>query len=270
MEPEKRRYSIILAPVYALFSPGFYRDVGARWGLAAFIYLVWILMLCWAVRMVSVHSTIATFIEEDMSGITEQIPPITIQNGKVSADVEQPYFIVHPDTGKTLAIIDTTGETTSLKGTDAVMLLTDSSLIAKENEHQTKTHDLSPVDHFVIDRETVEGWARFAGKWGAVVLYPICLLGSFVYRVVVALIYFVFAMGIAQGVGARLKYGGILAVTVVAMTPALLLKTAFGITGVNVPFGFLVYFAISMIFVAIGLGANRPRDPAEEEMEMMI
>jgi len=258
-----KQFSIFAAPFYSFFSRELFVDVGRRWGAKTFVYLLLVLALSWIPMMISMRSAWTEFLSGDAPAVTEQIPPITIENGHVSADVEQPHFIRTSEPDEVFAIIDTTGEITSLDGTTARMLLTESHLIARKNDNETRVYDLSAVQQFELDGPKVENWLRLFGTWGLILLYPLLVVGSYVYRIVQALFYSVFGLVFAKNMQSRLDYSGILRVTVVAVTPALVLKTLLGLGGASFPFSWVVYSLVAIGYVAFGVAANREELPHE-------
>ncbi len=262
-----KRYSILLAPMFSFFSPGLYRDVGARWRVKAFACLLLVLAVSWVPTMVEMSSGWRAFVADTLPEVVTQIPPITIRNGRVTADVEQPYFIHRPETDEPFAIIDTTGQFESLEGTPARLLLTENKLIVEKNTGETRIYPLGAVQEFYIDGAKAEGWIRTFGTWGLLVLYPIMVSGSFAYRVVQVLLYSAIGLLLAKVNESPLSYPGILAVTAVAVTPAIVAKTVVGMTGIKVPFGWgwLIYSAIVIGYVLLALEASKHTTPNTAE-----
>ena len=99
-------------------------------------------------------------VETEAPAVVDQIPAITIQDGKVSIDEDVPCFIRDPDTGEPLAIIDTSGQFTTLYDTKAKLLLTESKLMIMKNEREMQTHDLSAIRSLRITREDIYRWLK--------------------------------------------------------------------------------------------------------------
>jgi hypothetical protein len=206
---------------------------------------------------------LSSFAEEDAPAILRQMPGITITGGVVSTDAEEPYYITEPDTGKVIAIIDTTGEWTSLEGTDAGILLTRDKVIVKKNTGNTEVHDLSQVESFSMDREWLESWLGTVVTWGPILAFPFAVIGSYVYRIVQALIYALIGLLLRSIAGASLEYPAILRIAMVAVTPAVVLKTFMGVVGVELPVGWLIYFAVAMGYLYFGISATCAPDAPE-------
>jgi hypothetical protein len=260
-----KQFSFWTAGYYSFFSRRFFADVTSRWGAETFVYLLFLLAVLWIPFMFTARSAWVTFLDEDAPSLVQQIPPITIDNGRVTADVEQPHFIRNSEDGEILAIVDTTGEFTSLEGTSARLLLTDSQLFVSKSNAETRLYDLSSVQDFYLDGPKVENWLRLLGTWGLVLLYPAAVLGSYVYRLLQALFYSIFGMMIAKALKRSLNYGSLLRVTVVAGIPAIILKTALQLLDVSFSFSWLFYFLISVGYLSFGISSTSPRSTSEEE-----
>jgi hypothetical protein len=142
----ERQFDLRHPYTLAFFSPAFYADVAAHWRGLAFVHLLLVLLISAAVYMTHFRTLVSVFMAEEAPPIIAQIPEILIQNGNVRVDVVEPYTIYQPDSGKVFAVIDTTGEISSLRQTDAVLLLTGSRLSARLSSQR------HPGAGFISDR----------------------------------------------------------------------------------------------------------------------
>ncbi|HXV77857.1 MAG TPA: DUF1189 family protein [Candidatus Polarisedimenticolaceae bacterium] len=258
-----RKFSIYVTPYYSFFSRALYVDVARRWRAGVFVYLLLVLALSWIPFIVRAQSSLSKFVRDDAPAVVEQIPPITIERGRVSAAVEQPHFIQSADTGELFGIIDTTGRFTSLDDTSAKVLLARSQLFARKNETETRVYDLSTIQHFYVDGPKISKWLGVLETWGAVMLYLLAVVGSYAYRLVQALFYSIIGLAISTSLRSGLTYGAVLRIVSVAITPAILVKTAVGLTGLTVPVAWGAYFLVAMAYTTFGISSNR-NEPAEE------
>jgi hypothetical protein len=257
------KQSTIFHPlVFSFFSRDLYCEVARDWRGRSWLYLLVLLAICCIPTGIWMHVGLSNFAEEDAPKIIGQMPTVTITDGKVSIDADEPYHIKDPDTGKVLAIIDTTGQVTSLDGTDAVALLTGDRLFVKKDGNKTEIHDLSGVEAFSFDQDWLNLWLGRIAAWGATIAFPFLLLGSYVYRGVQALLYAAIGLFLNHVADAKLRFPAILSVAMVAVTPAVVLKTLIGTVGVDLPQAWLVYFAVAMGYLYFGIQAGgAPADP---------
>lgn len=256
LKTNKRRYTIIHALFMSFFSKSFYKDVGQNWKNYAFLYLLFLLALCSVVKTVKIHHGFVDLLANHSPGFISQIPDITFSQGKASINQDEPYFIKDPESGEDIAIIDTTGQITSLNDTNAVALLTETKLIIKKNERETQVFDLSEIGDFRLDQNVIYEWLKIIQKWFAVALFPFLLIGSFVYRFIQVLIYGIGGMLFSKILKTELEFQSLISITIMAITPVVLLDTLLGAPGTSPVLWRFVCFLIAMGFLFFGIKAN--------------
>lgn len=208
------------------------------------------------------HKSLSDFIVHEAPALIEQVPTITIENGEVHIDEPQPYYIKVPDGNDTLAIIDTTGEIQSLQDTEAFALLTKTQLIHRQNKLEYRTYDLSQVKEFVLDKEQIMGWLNIIKKLLIPALFPCILLGSYIFRIIQALIYAAIGVIFATLCKTKLSYSTLLRLAVVAVTPCIIFRTIFEYASVELPMAGLWFFLAAMGFFFFGVKAcSQPEGP---------
>ncbi|MCJ7693560.1 MAG: DUF1189 domain-containing protein, partial [Sedimentisphaerales bacterium] len=263
----KKKFSIIHIPVFSFFSKELYGDVGLRWKGVNFLYLFLILAICWIPAMIGIHAGFTDFVDNDAPAFVAQLPEITITNGEVSISEAQPYYIKVPDSCDVLAVLDTTGTNNSLEDANAPCLLTKSKITWKKSEFETQTIDLSKIEDFSLNSDDVMGWLRTASKFLVVTLYPAILLGSYVFRIVQALIYGAVGLLFALLFKVRLSYASLVRLAVVAMTPSMLGKTILGMADIHLPYAVLLSLALTLAYLLFAVNANAAIMPGEGESE---
>lgn len=254
-----KRFNIFQALWFSFYSAPLYRDVSRHWKGTGLLYLLLVLALLWIPEMVHFQGTLAAFVAGEGRAFANQLPTITITRGEVSTDVETPHFIRDPKTDQVWAIIDLTGEYTSLQGTDARLLLTRNQLLMGRERgtiHETRVYDLSGVESFTLDSDRVMGWLELAASWLAILAYPVALLFSFIYRVVQVLIYAAIGLLIARSLKVALDYVALMRLTAVAITPAIVADTIRSVAEVSLPLWWLLAFAIAMGYLTFAIKAN--------------
>ena len=259
-----RRYTIFQAPPLAFVSRAVYQDVAWNWRGAGFLYLLFLLAVCTVLTLAQWHLGIAHVVTDLAPPIIDQIPPITIKNGQVSAEAEQPYTIKDPKTGKPLAIIDTTGEVTALDDSEAVVLLTRNKLILRKGPTETQANDLSQIQSFYVDKPIIVRWLRLIKSWFALVAYPFVLLIIYIGRILQALVYALIGLIFASMVKVKLSYPTLMRLAVVATTPAILLNIFVELMGIQIPWWNLICFVLAMGYLYFGVKAASAPRPDEE------
>ncbi|NQT36166.1 MAG: DUF1189 family protein [Planctomycetes bacterium] len=254
-----KRYSIFHPLVLAFFSKSLYQDVGRNWKGVGALYLLLLMVLTWIPLLVQMQLAINGFVEDEAPSVTEQIPPIEIVNGQVSVDAPMPHVIRNPDTNAPVLVIDTTGEITSLADTEAKALLTKNTLWVEHNEFETRSYDLAGVQRFSLNKQIVRQWLEYL-KWFPVVLFPLAVIFSFIYRMVLAAICGLVGLAFASMVGARLEYRTLMRLAAIAFTPTIVLSTLFTLFGVTVPYWASICILLTLVYLFFAVWAN-----AEEE-----
>lgn len=258
---EKKRYTIFHVPVLAFFSKELYRDVALRWKGTAFGYLFLLLVVCWVPGIIGIHGEVAEFVDNEAPKLVSQIPVVTIADGQASIDEPQPYYILDPESGDVLVVIDTTGTINSLEETEAQALITRTGAIYRKSALETRSFSFSEIDRFVLTRDRIYGWLDAGKRYAAPVLYPFCVLGSFVFRILQALLYAAIGLLIARLLKTGRSYDDLLRLAVVAVTPAIIAATLLGLAGIGLPLAGLWYFLVAMGYLTFGIRAAA----AEEE-----
>ena len=263
-----KKFSIIHLPVLSFFSQDLYRDVGLHWKRICFGYLFLLLAICWIPSMVKIHTGFSAFINDLAPPFVDQVPEITITDGQVSIEEPQPYFIRVPDNNDVIAVIDTTGSIETPEDANAFFLLTNNSMIIRKSDFETQTIDLSQVKSFTIDSADITSWLHTAQKYLVIILYPLALLSSYVYRIIQALIFAAIGLLFASSCKVSLSYGALLRLAVVAMTPCIIIKTVFALAGVYFPCIGLLYIVITLAYLYFGVYACSQTPPAEQVLQV--
>ena len=251
-----KRYSIIHVPVLSFFSKSLYRDVCFEWKGTGFAYLLLLLALCWIPAMVLMQDGLARFVDEEAPKVVSQIPVITITGGKASIEEPQPYIIRDPDTGNPLVVIDTTGIVTTLEETGGAALITETQAVFRNSDVETRTFSFQDIENFTLDQDRVTGWLGMLKRYTIPVMYPLVLGFSFIARIIQLLLYAAIGLLFASVCRCRRGYAELLRLSVVAVTPCIIIKTFLSTAQVSIPLAGLWYFLAAMGFLFFGVKAT--------------
>ncbi len=257
-----KRYSIFHTPVLSFFSKAFYRDVALQWRGTGFGYLLLLLIVCWIPTMIQMQAGFSAFVRDTAPKMIAAVPTLTIHNGKASIDKAQPYYIKEPDTGNVLAIIDTTGKIRTLKGTTAKALVTQTEVVFEKNQVETQSYSFHDIKDFKLGPADVRRWLDVVSRWAVPVLSLVLLVGSYVFRMLQALLYALIGLVFAAIFQARLPYAALLRLSVAAVTPCIIVSTILDATGVRLPMALLWYFGAAMAYLGYGVRAASEADSA--------
>lgn len=189
--------------------------------------------------------------------IGDRLPEIRIKDGVVLTTAQEPFIIEEKDF---IFIIDTTGKTITIAPSyKQGILLTKNKLFYKQSEIETREYDLSKIKSFTLNKEAMERWRKVFSRFAL----PILLVSLYPYYIVVKLIQILLFSLIALIVNtitkANLKYENLFNISLFALTPPALLATVFTLAGLKIPFIWLLYIIVYIIFIIGGIRSCRPR-----------
>ncbi len=261
-----KKYSLIHLPVLSFYLKDVYRDVCLHWRGTCFPYLLLLLAVCWLPAMVDLHRSLSSFIRNDAPALVIQIPHVTINQGVATIAAPQPYTIIDPKTKKPLAILDSTGRHTSLKDTDALVLVTGTEAIVKKSAAETRTYSFTTIDDLTINQQVVNGWLETARKFTAIIIYPLAVAGAFLYRVIQVALYALLGMLFSSALKTKLPYPALVRMSVVAITPGIIVGTALTMAGLTLPYAGVWFFLAAMAYLYLGIyaAATVPVNPTDD------
>lgn len=250
--PEKR-YSLFHPLVLSFYSADLYKEVAATWRARAFAYLLLLLALCWLPITVKLNQSLAEYVKTEVPEIAAGIPTITISHGEVFIDAPQPHVIYEPSSGQELAILDTTGQVTSLDGLEARLLLMKTSLVYAKSQYETRSWDLSEVEDFVLDEELVLWFFDLLSSWLVVLLYPLAVAASYIFRLALVPFYGGIGLLLSSILKTKLAFLNLCALAIVAMTPGLVAGVVLDLSETELPFSFLLFLLVTIGYLAFGI-----------------
>ena len=257
----KRRYSLWHPFYMSFYSKPFYRDVAQHWRGVAFLYLIILVAMLSLLASAEIQYRMTGYIERYGQAFIDQLPKVTIRNGRTAIDQPVPYTITDPESGQPVVIIDTTGKTQSLAGSPALILLTQDKLMVRKNLREIRTFDLSEIDAFQIDRQSAQAWMDLMHSWSAVIVFPFLLAGNLIYRLLQVLVYSAIGMLMAKTQKISLTYQALISIAIMAITPVILLDLVVPLTGISPGFWGFLAVMLSVGFLYFGIRANHDRPP---------
>jgi len=293
--------------VLGSFSPRFYKKAvyGAGGDPVKYLFLL-VLLVSLVLSTYFIFSwRIGTlkFLKEEKGNLQkilkEWTVPITIKDGKVSAEVEQPHIKEFGPEGKAPAfvfIIDTKGEIVSLEGYRQGILLTENSLLL-QTQQQTETEskkdiqewDLSKIKSFSIKPGGVEdeyfvlsaGNREFhvtheaLGRWlkrlfliGWPILFLVLYVAGLFSKFFQVLIGSLYVLILNAASPKKLKYANIFNLGVFAITVPTGIAVIYTLSGFYFKSFGLFYVLIYLLFITLGfVQAKKGRAEAEKIVE---
>ncbi|KTD19302.1 Protein of uncharacterised function (DUF1189) [Legionella lansingensis] len=266
-------YNYLQALVLSFFSNRLYVDVGKRWKGFGILYLLFVTCLLAIPFAVRINLEFNNFFEEQIINPLKQIPPLYIQNGKVSLDKPMPYLIKNKK-GEVVTIIDTTGEINAIddRYPDLTTLITkDKFFYRVPPPHFFFAKGVQPIKNPVYSQtlsESInqvfdgEAWIKSSGieriKWlSQVIVYPTIALLFFVIFLILFLVFALMGQFVAKlFFNLTISYKQTCRLLMVAATPQIvvlllgltfnLLFPGFGLLLLVLLFGYFCFAVISL------------------------
>lgn len=260
-----RRYTNLHPLWMSFYAREIYQDAARNWRGMGLLYLLLLLALCWIPEMVVIHERIGAWIDRETPKIIAQIPEIRIENGRVWVDADDPVLIKYPDTDTVAVIIDVTGQYTSLEHSEAFLLLTETRLFIRDTgTGEVRQFDIPENENIVITRQTLTQLMEAMKSSLSIVLYPVFVLIAFVYRAIQALLYGGIGLIFVHHFNAVLPYTTVVRLAAIAVTPAVILDTAYRVLDASIPFWTGICFLVAMCYLYFGVKVTLFQGSEEE------
>jgi len=259
------RHSYVEIPALCWHSSSLYRDAARNWTGTGFLYLFVLLAVSWALVMANLWFGFDTFCAVQLPDLLKQVPEVRVSKGRVFVDVDMPFFM-RDENNETLAVIDTTGTITTIDDPrvgEAKVLLTATQVYLRKSKYETRTFDLSKVENFKLSRDQVTVWITWVGLVGIPVMFFFMLGFSFIYRMLQAVVYGAIGLGMCSVLNAELPFVAVMRLSVIAVTPSIILSTVVDLAGIAVPFAPLVWFVMTLAFLFRGVAAAKDFDKTD-------
>lgn len=252
-----KKYNLFHPILFSFFSKDLYRDVARNWHGNAFFYLFILLAICWIPATYLMHKGINTFLENRVVPLVKQMPTIKIRNGEASIDQPSPYIIRAPYSNRIIGIINTSGLLTIPTQTKALFLLTKDKFYIRRSKGEMRVYELKRLGNREFTKPFFFRIINFAKAWGASLLYPLLLIVSYLYRILQALLYA--ALGtlvFAKITKSSLDYQQILRLSIIAVTPAIILSTLLSFFSISFAYQWTLYFLVTILYLFFAIRLN--------------
>jgi hypothetical protein len=241
----------------SFYSKALYRDVAKNWRGSAFLYLLFVLAISWAIILsTSIQPNINKELKQALARFAPQFPDIMIEKGIVTTPEKKAYYIKNPDTKEVIGIIDTT-DRTRWNNSINLFLLTKTKLYWSDQPDELSIRQIPKnftlqIKPLVIKNQ-LEAWA----SWLWIILFPFFVLFSFVFRIIQTLLYAIIGKLLALFMGVPLRYGKIFFLGLVSITPAILIGTILDCFVIRFSGEWLVYVGLALGYLFFAIWANK-------------
>ncbi len=252
-----RKYGCLRGIAKSFYSPDLYRDVAVNWGGEIVLYLFLLLALCWGCLVVPVQQIINSAYADFSQKTLPQIPDMSIKNGELVTPEARPYIIKDLSDNSIIAVIDTSGEYKSLDKTPAVLLITKNAIFYQSKSKLGRSHAFATDLNVEVKHDQLDHLLKIGTSWAWLILFPLFVMASFIYRIVEAVFYAIIGEIAAHIMKINLTYGQLFRISIFAMTPSIILGAILDWCAISFEYMWIMYFALSMIYLYFGIRANK-------------
>lgn len=253
-----KKYHIFESLFLSFYSKSLYRDVAAAWQGLGMLYLLLVLAICWLPFSYDFQRFLNQISSQLLPKIIEQMPTIFINQGKLSIDRPVPYSVQLPGNGATLVVFDTSGRFTSLEKLSAIMLITQDKIIVRSTDSGSiQTYPMAKLKDGKVTRSQFREYANKIVFLSSILMYPLSVLVSFLYRFLQVLVLGLVGLLIAYLCRVKITYKMSVRLAVVAFTPMLFIVTLIEYFSWPVPFLWLVSLLLIFGYLVFAIRAQR-------------
>lgn len=238
--------------VSSFYCPPFYQEVIKQSFWRALGYYLLLTLILTLIGLASLFQTIGQQVPLTIQSFSKQAIDfypselvININNGQVSTNVEEPYFVSLPatdikiDQPNNLVVIDTKTPFSSTQFNQyktLAWLTKDGLFYLNSNKGEIRGMDLSKVNEFKVDKNLVQDLANKFTPWlkflGPLLLFfaGLGIYLSFSFRLIYLLILSLIVWVVLIVIKRRLGYKQLYKMGLYALTPALILDQIIGLT----------------------------------------
>lgn len=185
---------------------------------------------------------------------TEKMPNFTLKNGELSVDGQMPIIINEGQ--EPVVIIDTTGKTkeTILDKYNSGIYISKTKFIQKKNPVQKTETDFASLKTLTITKAEVESWISIA-KIANILIVIFGPIFFFAFKFIAAFIVSLLGLLVNAFCKAKVNFAGIYKLSIYALTFSIILKVFFAVIAIEVPYFWILYYGIPLIYLGVGLNS---------------
>ncbi|MCW5588037.1 MAG: DUF1189 family protein [Legionellales bacterium] len=262
-----KKFSLLQAIIYSFFSRALYSQVGQKWIGAGFKYLFLLIMLYSLPLTLKWQLEINYFAKFIFPPILKELPLIKIDQGSLSIDKAVPYTIYHPLTHLPYIIFDT-ASASLVKPSDAKFVVHAHQLslrwdnLVHEYRFDTQQSATLTPEFFAMKMRELKTWFSF-------IAYPLTVILGFSTYLFAVIILALLGLIFVSLTDRQLDYIALLRLSVVALTPALLLHAIIKLLDIHFSHQLFVGVIITLCYLFFAILANPKRAPIAANDEVI-
>ncbi|MDF2520346.1 MAG: hypothetical protein K0R84_974 [Clostridia bacterium] len=234
---------------------GFYKSIKNNRFAKSFLYLLLLFLIIYSFIAVRNFIWMRGLMDQAALNLSVSIPDFEFKDGKFSFEGEMPYYI--SSSTNELIVIDTTGATDS-KVIDNVMLgilITEDTVYMRNNNQaqQFNLEDFKDVEfnkQDLIERLPSVSWLMLV----VMIVAFVFVLG---WKLITAVLLALIGVILNSVYKTDLKFNHLLNFSIYALTLPLIIDLAVDMSGFVVPYFFIIYWFIAILYLSMAMKAYR-------------
>ncbi len=169
------------------------------------------------------------------------VPEVTINNGIIETDVEQPYVLSDEDSS--LYVIDSTGQYTNLDEFKRGVIIMNNKIIMKNNNYEIKEIDISNIESFTFNQKLINKIIF----WAIILVSILVIIFLYIWLGIYTLIFSLIGLLIARIFKTKLKFEQTWIFAAYALTPVLVFGLILDLVGLSFPFRNSLIYLVYLI-----------------------
>lgn len=250
-------YSIFEAIYLSFYSKALYRQVATTWGGKAFLYALLILLLTWVASVIHMQHQLSLNYALYSAKLTDQMPVMTIEQGKITTPENRPYVVKDTNDLDTLLVVDTSGQIQSLEQANTGLLITQTSIVTKSG-NETKIIQLPTALNYTLVPMVVNEHIKNVVGYLWILLLPGLTLGSWLILLVKGLFFALLGRIFGAITRAKVTYGQCYVLFLVAVTPSLVLASVLEAWNAAFLHQSALILALTVAYLFFAILVNKP------------
>jgi len=238
------------------YSRDIYREAAHRWRGLGFRYLIMLLLGLWIIASINVHMVVRNYAVGYLLPMVKQLPKFTIKNGILTTERPEKFIEIRsPRDQKPVVTFDLRDKPTLPPLAQDGIFLESRRVIFHANGEE-HTYDFSKMKDSDWEWSYHIKALEALGIWTGFVVLGLFWLSSFILCALQAMVYALAGKVFTMIAKRRLTYPQLVRISVVALTPPLIIDTCQKLVLHGIPAWPLVSVAITLGFIAYGVKVN--------------
>ncbi|MDO9536328.1 MAG: DUF1189 domain-containing protein [Bacillota bacterium] len=215
----------------------------------AVLYLVLISVFFAGLSGMQIFRDVNSGVDTFKSHFEADFPSFLFENGELTVDAEMPYLV--KQSAEEIFVIDTFGrmDQSVLDDYENGIFISKHYAVHKENRFQTRHFDFKSLEGAAFSKEDVITWIPLL-KWLNLFIivfgFIFFVLGKLISAFMVSLV----GLIIERITNFRIGLGNLFKLSIYALTFPILLKTLFGLLGLNFPYFWALYYGLALFYLS--------------------